>query len=171
MVWLVRSWIHPWGVLRPVQNCLWLAHSGWKIKTQNGACEQVATEIDQSFKVYWCCVYVWWSKTHCGWKAPWFSLRAAGINQAWAARSTSSQENSMLFALATSFWRNLHQGEKLVQRTVLDSWLVFAKSGKLSPALLCNFMMLSELKLHTSLTQKPNVDARFSTSYISYYTL
>lgn len=96
----------------------------------------------------------------------------ADINQAWAARRTSSQDNSMLFVLAISFRRSFHQGEKLVQRTEsLDSWSVFAKPGKLSPALLCNFMMLSDLKLHTSLAQKPNVDARFSTYPITHYNI
>lgn len=50
-----------------------------------------------------------------------------------------------------------------------DPRSALARSGKLSPGLLCNFIMLSEFKLYTSLTQGANGHARFSTYPITHY--
>lgn len=50
-----------------------------------------------------------------------------------------------------------------------DPRSALARSGKLSPGLLCNFIMLSEFKLYTSLTRGPNGHARFSTYPITHY--
>lgn len=50
-----------------------------------------------------------------------------------------------------------------------DPRSVFSGSGRLSPALLCNFIMLGEFKLNTSLTQRPNGNSRFSTCPITHY--